>query len=303
MTVTTTLPMTHCILRWLNKMRSQKIIFFLSIILTLIAFWNFKIMLHLKGLIVLFHEICHASAALLTGGVVERIFIHGNETGETVISGKMQISFLFVVSAGYIGSSILGGVLLNRGFDKKHAKQFLGFVGVFLILFTHFYSANHDFTYNTGIRFGIIFIILSFISKEISSLILIFLGTSVSLYSVYDLVDFTNQIQHTDAGILANWILGKKEKLFGLNLKQFGILIAIIWSSTSLFILGILVKRTFTEPDRFLNMSNLKRQFVEAKVEPDVAQWFLSRGLDLNGKPLDKDWATQLKKEGMNKHE
>lgn len=284
-------------------MRSQKIIFFLSIILTLIAFWNFQAMTYLKAVIVLFHEICHASAALLTGGVVERIFIHGNETGETVISGKMQASFLFVVSAGYIGSSLLGGVLLNRGFDKKHAKQFLGFIGIFLILFTHFYSANHDFTYNTGIRFGIIFVILSFISREISSLTLIFLGTGVSLYSVYDLVDFTNHIHHTDAGILASWILGKKERLFGLNLKELGILIAVIWSSISLFILGTLVKKTFTEKDPFARMSKLKRQFAEAKVEPDVAQWFLSRGLDLNGKPLDKDWATQLKKEGMKEHE
>ncbi len=284
-------------------MRSQKIIFFLSIILTLIAFWNFKIMLHLKGLIVLFHEICHASAALLTGGVVERIFIHGNETGETVISGKMQTSFLFVVSAGYIGSSLLGGILLNRGFHKKQAKQVLGFIGIFLILFTHFYSANHDFTYNTGLRFGIIFVILSFVSKEISSLTLIFLGTGVSLYSVYDLVDFTNQIQHTDAGILAHWILGKKERVFGLNLKELGICIAVIWSSISLFILGTLVKKTFTEKDPFARMSKLKRQFAEAKVEPDVAQWFLSRGLDLNGKPLAKDWATQLKKEGMKEHE
>ncbi len=260
-------------------------------------------MLHLKGLIVLFHEICHASAAILTGGIVERIFIHGNETGETVISGRMQSSFLFVVSAGYIGSSLLGGILLNRGFHKKQAKQILGFIGVFLILFTHFYSANHDFTYNTGIRFGIIFVILSLVSKEISSLTLIFLGTGVSLYSVYDLVDFTNQIQHTDAGILANWILGKKERIFGLNLKELGICIAVIWSSISLFILGTLVKKTFTESDPFARMSRLKRQFAEAKVEPDVAQWFLSRGLDLNGKPLDKDWATQLKKEGMKEHE
>lgn len=284
-------------------MRSQKIIFFISIVLTLIAIWNFKIMLHLKSLIVLFHEICHASAALLTGGVVEKIFIHGNETGETIISGQMQASFLFVVSAGYIGSSLLGGILLNRGFHKNQAKQVLGFVGIFLILFTHFYSDNHNFTYNTGIRFGIIFIILSFISKELSSLTLIFLGTGVSLYSVYDLVDFTNQIQHTDAGILANWILGKKEKVFGLNLKELGICIAVIWSSISLFILGILVQKTFTEPDRLLKMSKLKRQFVEAKVEPDVAQWFLSRGLDLNGKPLDKDWATQLKKEGKENYE
>jgi hypothetical protein len=215
----------------------------------------------------------------------------------------MQASFLFVVSAGYIGSSILGGVLLNRGFHRKQAKQVLGFVGIFLILFTHFYSANHDFTYNTGIRFGIIFIILSFVSKEISSLVLIFLGTGVSLYSVYDLVDFTNHIQHTDAGILANWILRKRESFFGLNLKELGVLIAVLWSAISLFLLGILVKKTFTEPDRFLKMSKLKRQFVEAKVEPDVAQWFLSRGLDLNGMPLDKDWATQLKKEGTGKNE
>lgn len=284
-------------------MRSQKIIFFLSIILSLIAFWNLSIMLQLKALIVLFHEICHASAALLTGGVVERIFIHGNETGETVISGKMQASFLFVVSAGYIGSSILGGVLLNRGFHKRHAKEFLGFVGVFLLLFTHFYSSDHNFTYNTGIRFGIIFIILSLISKEISSLVLIFLGTGVSLYSVYDLADFANHINHTDAGILANWILGKRDRVFGLNLTQLGILIAAIWSSISIFILGTLVKKTFTEPNHFLKMSKLKRQFAEAKVEPDVAQWFLSRGLDLNGKPLDKDWATQLKKEGKDNHE
>jgi len=283
--------------------RSQKLIFFFSIVLTLIAFWDFKIMIHLKAVIVLFHEICHATAALLTGGVVEKIFIHGNESGETVISGKLQASFLFVVSAGYIGSSLLGGILLNRGFHKKQAKHFLGFVGIFLILFTHFYSSSHDFTYNTGIRFGIIFVILSLTSREVSSLTLIFLGTGVSLYSIYDLADFTNHIHQSDAGILANWMIGKKERFLGLNLNQLGVMIALIWSSISVLLLGTFVKKTFTEPDPFAKMSKLKKQFAQANVEPDVAQWFLSRGLDLDGKPLHKDWATQLKKEGLNEHE
>ena len=45
---------------------------------------------------------------------------------------------------------------------------------------------------------------------------------------------FTNHIHHTDAGILANWILGRRDRIFGLNLTELGICIAVIWSSISL---------------------------------------------------------------------
>jgi len=98
-------------------------------------------------------------------------------------------------------------------------------------------------------------------------------------------------------------MIGKKERFLGLNLNQLGVMIALIWSSISVLLLGTFVKKTFTEPDPFAKMSKLKKQFAQANVEPDVAQWFLSRGLDLDGKPLHKDWATQLKKEGLNEHE
>ena len=279
-------------------MKNEKIILVVSIIISFITFWNLPFIKYFKLLVVLIHEICHASVALLTGNGVQQILVHHKESGQTIISEGRSFSFLLIVSAGYIGSTFLGGFLLWRGFERKYSKLTLFVLGIVLLFFTFYYSKGNSFTFTLGLEFGFIFITFSLFPKIVSSLSLIFIGSSISLYSIYDLSDFTTSLMNTDAGILANWLLGKKDFLMGFSKKQFAYLIAILWSILSLLGLFHILKKVFTDSDRFKHLNSLQKQFAESNVSPEVAKWFLERGLDLNGKPLSKNWAKEIKKEG-----
>ena len=68
------------------------------------------------------HELCHAAAALLTGGSVDHIKVFSNLGGVTHISGG---STPIVAAAGYVGTSIIGGLLILVAGRKDHARQAL----------------------------------------------------------------------------------------------------------------------------------------------------------------------------------
>lgn len=277
-------------------MKKQKLMFFFAITISVIAFWDLVFLKKLKLLIVLFHEIFHALASLATGGIVKQIFLHSKEAGETIIQGN-GISFLFVVSAGYVGTSIFGGYLLLVGFEKKLAKLNLILISLILIFTTTTFTESNSLAYKIGIQSGVLFLFMGIVSKEISSLILIFLGTSFSLYSIYDLSDFTEQVLSSDAGILAKWLIQNRKTFLGMNLEQLAYSIALFWTLVSLVFVIQLLKKTFKEDDPFKNMNEIQKQFASSNVNPEVAKWFLERGLDLNGKPLKKNWAVEINKE------
>src|SRR5438874_1546369 len=68
------------------------------------------------------HETSHALAALLTLGSVKGMVIHPNGSGETYTLGGLR----FVISsAGYIGSTIFGALLLLLCHRGSMAKKIL----------------------------------------------------------------------------------------------------------------------------------------------------------------------------------
>ncbi|MCI0569304.1 MAG: M50 family metallopeptidase [Myxococcaceae bacterium] len=78
-----------------------------------IAFWDSPLLWPLKLLVVMMHETGHAAAALLVGGSVERVLITSGEAGECL--SRLPASFLgqvVVFSAGYLGSTLAGAMLL-----------------------------------------------------------------------------------------------------------------------------------------------------------------------------------------------
>jgi len=255
---------------------------------------------YLKDLVVLFHEICHALATILTGGVVEKVAIHNNESGETIaIPSKMKGAFVFIVSSGYIGSSFLGGLVLHRGFSGKYEKQTLTTLGILLLITTFKFSSSGNLAYTTGIVWGALFLIVGILNQSASAMTLVFIGTLVSLYSVYDLLDFTGNIHHTDAGILAYWFLNISS-LKGRPPGSVMVLshaIAALWSFVSLTILYFTLKKTF-KVESAEEQPELPIEQFPGEVTPEVAEWFISRGLDLNGKPLPQELISEFKREG-----
>src|SRR5438477_10150440 len=78
-----------------------------------ILFWNTWPLYPFKLLVVLMHESGHAAATLLVGGSVDGIRISPDQGGMTY--SRFPPSLLrevIISSAGYVGSTVSGGVLL-----------------------------------------------------------------------------------------------------------------------------------------------------------------------------------------------
>ncbi|OSX64282.1 hypothetical protein POSPLADRAFT_1054898 [Postia placenta MAD-698-R-SB12] len=65
------------------------------------------------------HEFCHIVAAVMTGGSVVKVTIDPDLGGATYVEGGNALAIL---SAGYIGSTLFGGVFVLAGFDILMAK-------------------------------------------------------------------------------------------------------------------------------------------------------------------------------------
>src|SRR5438128_10884076 len=73
------------------------------------------------------HETGHALAALLTLGSVRGMVIHPNGSGETYTLGGIRF---IVSSAGYLGSTIFGALLLLLCHRGTIAKKMLAFIAL-----------------------------------------------------------------------------------------------------------------------------------------------------------------------------
>ncbi|WP_411824455.1 M50 family metallopeptidase [Leptospira sp. 'Mane'] len=267
-----------------------KFAIFLSLILSLVAFWDHHLTSYLKEFVVLIHEICHASAALFTGGMVKGITLHGNEGGETIATpASFRGSFILVVSAGYIGSSLVGGLLLKLGFSGRNARQTLILFGLLLISVSLLYSKLGELAYFTGIFWGVGILVIGMLGESVSILTLVFLGTSISLYSIYDLSDFASKLHETDAGILAFWMSGLTPE--DLNNEEIptavlflGYLIATLWSLLSIGIIYFFLKGSLGEyhPEEAHAEPNPLDRFEKfpGELSPEAKLWLEKRGID-----------------------
>lgn len=71
--------------------------------------WDTPLVYPVKIFVVCLHELGHAVAALLTGGQVVGIQVFSNQGGLAITRGGWRLA---VLSAGYLGSVLAGGLLL-----------------------------------------------------------------------------------------------------------------------------------------------------------------------------------------------
>ncbi|KAF8464545.1 peptidase M50B-like-domain-containing protein [Russula ochroleuca] len=76
------------------------------------------------------HELCHAILAIMTGGTITRISIDPSTGGRTTVQDGHPPSIL---CAGYVGSTLMGGLFILGGFDSLAAKLLSFVAGVGLI--------------------------------------------------------------------------------------------------------------------------------------------------------------------------
>lgn len=164
-------------------------------------------------LVIAFHEFSHAITAVLTGGRVKSISLDPHEGGVThMLGGNNAIT----LPAGYLGSSLIGALLIFCGFDIVASKIASIVLGVCFLL--TLWWARKDWltiltiTLAVGLLVGCWFIDhaepLRFVVVSLrcrtrkpglmvfANVILtqLFIGVMSSLYSVWDIVSLSESL-------------------------------------------------------------------------------------------------------------
>ncbi|KAJ6621355.1 peptidase M50B-like-domain-containing protein [Mycena sp. CBHHK59/15] len=99
------------------------------------GFWNVPVVRALINPLKLFtigwHELCHISAAIFSGGRILKVTIDPHVGGATIVEGGRP---LFILSSGYIGSTLLGALFTLAGWDTLVAKVMSFVLGIGLIM-------------------------------------------------------------------------------------------------------------------------------------------------------------------------
>lgn len=156
---------------------------FVYLILTFIGGSFGRLVLTPVTLLVTFlHELGHALGAIFTGGKVIGMEIHHDGSGQTQTQGGRPG---FILIGGYLGSAMLGNLLLYIGVHKKTLTQntlmLLGFAMAFtgIIWFETFET--------TGLLFGFALLLFFIALKtDFDQDVLLFLGLATVLYIIQD---------------------------------------------------------------------------------------------------------------------
>jgi hypothetical protein len=216
-------------------------------------------------LVIAFHEFGHAITALLTGGRVESITLDPHEGGVTQMRGGKQF---LTLPAGYLGSSLIGALLIFCGFNIVASKVASIILGVCFLL-TLWWARKDWLTIITillavgllvgawfikhgeALRFVVVSSLNFYVYITYPEIILIFeqlfIGVMSSLYSVWDICDdlILRKVNSSDASVFA--------KRYGGSSQCWGLL----WSLVSLvfMIAGILAglaafKQSFEQQEK-----------------------------------------------------
>ncbi|PSR90336.1 peptidase M50B-like-domain-containing protein [Coniella lustricola] len=147
---------------------------------------------------VAFHELGHAVACKLTCGRVHHITLDINEGGATQMSGGLGI---VTYPAGYLGSSLVGSLMIFCGFDIVASKVASLVIGVLFLLLLWWgvvkamnvplkdgekrWIAPLIILLNTGLLVACWFIA----DSEALRYYVLFVGTLTATYSVWDIFD------------------------------------------------------------------------------------------------------------------
>jgi len=115
----------------------QVVILYVIIAMAVIVFgfWNVPIVRNLINPLKLFtigwHELCHVCAGVLTGGRILKMTIDPHVGGATIVEGGRP---WLILSAGYVGSTLFGGLFVLAAWHTLVAKIMSFVLGVGLVL-------------------------------------------------------------------------------------------------------------------------------------------------------------------------
>ncbi|CAF9941314.1 MAG: hypothetical protein HETSPECPRED_003049 [Heterodermia speciosa] len=228
-------PSTHLQTRSLSVNSTQKVTLgiIVAYVVLIALLWNIPyirgVLYPFKMLVIAFHEFSHAITSLLTGGKVESISLDPREGGVTKMRGGVSA---ITLPAGYLGSSLIGALLIFCGFDIV-ASKVASFVLAACFLLTLWWGKKDWLTISTILAAVGLLVACWFIAHaEALRFVVLFIGVMSALYSVWDICDdlILRKVNSSDASQFA--------KRYGGSSHCWGI----IWSvvSLALMILSII---------------------------------------------------------------
>ncbi len=165
------------------------------------ALWATPLLYPLKIFVVFLHELSHGLAALLTGGEIVRIELAAAQGGVCVTRGGSRF---LVLSAGYLGSLMIGAMLLVISSRKGGQRTTLAAVGVVTLAVTVAYVRT-SFGFAYGLVAGAVLLLAARkLSEATCGLVVMMIGVTSCLYAVWDIASDTllRQIPSSDATAL-----------------------------------------------------------------------------------------------------
>ena len=168
-----------------------------------LVLWDTPVVKPFRFFMVMIHELCHAAAAIISGGEVTEIRTHWNESGHTMSRGGI---IPLISSAGYVGAAFLGAFTVYAGSWLTVQRVLLGAIGSIVVWMTFFYTPVMGLDFLFGILCGTVLIGIAAQFPRVSVWAATWLGVMLCLYSLYDFrTDLWYNTANTDAGILANY--------------------------------------------------------------------------------------------------
>ncbi|WFD31387.1 hypothetical protein MSPP1_002422 [Malassezia sp. CBS 17886] len=204
-------------------------------IVIIMLLWNIpvlKLILYpFKLLTVGFHEFSHALVGVLTCAKIESIHLDPDEGGATRMRGGIH---LLTLPAGYLGSSLIGAILIACGFDERASKVASIVVGAFF-LFMLWWARRNWLSWVLIILMVGLFVLFWFVGDSVAlRYFVLFIGVMNCLYSVWDICDdlIFRKVNESDATAFAQVVGCFPPQVWG-----------VVWLlvSVAFFVGGILV--------------------------------------------------------------
>jgi hypothetical protein len=147
--------------------------------------WETPVVYPIKLFVIFLHEVSHGVASIATGGSIQGITLDPRLGGACHCPGG---NAFLILSAGYVGSLLWGGIILEGGRKMGRKSPILvRIMGVSILILTLLYLRG-VFTIAFGSAFGIgLVVVARYLSGEANRILLSVLGLTSCLYAILDI--------------------------------------------------------------------------------------------------------------------
>lgn len=169
--------------------------------------WPSDLVYPLRLLIVFLHELSHAIATILTGGSVLDFSVNAHEGGHVMSRGGNRF---ITLSAGYVGSLLIGIALLLTAVRTRLDRTALATLGATMLLVTLLYIREPFAIGFCALTGTLMLLTARYLPHDINDLVLRIIGLTSMIYVPYDIFSDTIARAHlrSDARMLAEEIGG-----------------------------------------------------------------------------------------------